>query len=136
MLLQTFLGCLLRLVSSILEKFTSNHFKIILIPLILLFPERKDKIEHGNKLLVENFQSQLTNQLELLHKTVSSSVIQQENQLKEMEDDMQSFVSTKSEVLLLPHRSKNVILFNLSIFSVRSLFYTGHRRTSCSSRQT
>ncbi|KMZ64308.1 Kinesin-related protein-like [Zostera marina] len=59
--------------------------------------ERKDKIEHGNKLLVENFQSQLTNQLELLHKTVSSSVIQQENQLKEMEDDMQSFVSTKSE---------------------------------------
>ncbi|KAL4189465.1 hypothetical protein AMTRI_Chr08g207260 [Amborella trichopoda] len=59
--------------------------------------ERKDKIETGNKCLVEIFQSQLTQQLDLLHKTVAGSVMQQEQQLKGMEEDMQSFVSTKSE---------------------------------------
>ncbi|XVE59170.1 hypothetical protein DITRI_Ditri05aG0024100 [Diplodiscus trichospermus] len=59
--------------------------------------ERKDKIEDGNRALIQNFQSQLTNQLEILHKTVASSVTQQEQQLKDMEEDMQSFVSTKSE---------------------------------------
>ncbi|KAI0498240.1 hypothetical protein KFK09_021481 [Dendrobium nobile] len=57
--------------------------------------ERKDKIEEGNRILVQRFQSQLTQQLDVLHKTVSSSVTQQENQLKEMEEDMQSFVSAK-----------------------------------------
>ncbi|XP_020582997.1 kinesin-like protein KIN-5A [Phalaenopsis equestris] len=57
--------------------------------------ERKDKIEEGNRILVQQFQSQLTQQLDVLHKTVSSSVTQQENQLKEMEEDMQSFVSAK-----------------------------------------
>ncbi|TYJ33453.1 hypothetical protein E1A91_A05G104900v1 [Gossypium mustelinum] len=59
--------------------------------------ERKDKIEDGNKALIQKFQSQLTQQLEILHKTVAASVTQQEQQLKEMEEDMQSFVSTKSE---------------------------------------
>ncbi|KAK1285363.1 hypothetical protein QJS10_CPB20g00746 [Acorus calamus] len=59
--------------------------------------ERKDKIEDENRMLVQRFQSQLTQQLELLHRTVSASVMQQENQLKEMEDDMQTFVSTKTE---------------------------------------
>lgn len=44
------------------------------------------------------FQSQLTQQLEILHKTVATSVTQQEQQLKDMEEDMQSFVSTKAEV--------------------------------------
>lgn len=57
--------------------------------------ELKDKIEEGNRILVQRFQSQLTQQLDVLHKTVSSSVTQQENQLKEMEEDMQSFVSAK-----------------------------------------
>ncbi|XP_052185435.1 kinesin-like protein KIN-5D [Diospyros lotus] len=57
--------------------------------------ERKDKIEDGNKILIHKFQSQLTQQLESLHKTLAASVIQQEQQLKEMEEDMQSFVSTK-----------------------------------------
>ncbi|CAI0545219.1 unnamed protein product [Linum tenue] len=59
--------------------------------------ERKDKIEDGNRVLVQKFQSQLTQQLEILHKTVASSVTQQEAQLKDMEEDMHSFVSTKAE---------------------------------------
>ncbi|XP_021856268.1 kinesin-like protein KIN-5D [Spinacia oleracea] len=59
--------------------------------------ERKDRIEDGNRTLVQKFQSQLTQQLQALHKTVDASVTQQEQQLKDMEDDMQSFVSTKSE---------------------------------------
>ncbi|CAI9759181.1 unnamed protein product [Fraxinus pennsylvanica] len=60
--------------------------------------ERKDKIEDGNRVLIQNFQSQLTQQLEILHKTVASSATQQEQQLNEMEEDMQLFVSTKTEV--------------------------------------
>ncbi|XP_010520314.1 PREDICTED: kinesin-like protein KIN-5D isoform X2 [Tarenaya hassleriana] len=59
--------------------------------------ERKDKIEDGNRLLIHKFQSQLTQQLELLHKTLAASVTQQELQLKHMEKDMESFVSTKAE---------------------------------------
>ncbi|GFZ20555.1 P-loop containing nucleoside triphosphate hydrolases superfamily protein [Actinidia rufa] len=59
--------------------------------------ERKDKIEDRNRILIHKFQSQLTQQLEILHKTVAASVTQQEQQLKEMEEDMQSFVSTKAE---------------------------------------
>ncbi|XP_015952328.1 kinesin-like protein KIN-5D [Arachis duranensis] len=59
--------------------------------------ERKDKIEEGNRILIQKFQSQLAQQLENLHKTVAASVIQQEQQLKEMEEDMHSFVSTKAE---------------------------------------
>lgn len=59
--------------------------------------ERKDKIEEGNRILIQMFQSQLTQQLEILHKTVAASVTQQEQQLKDMEEDMQSFVSTKAE---------------------------------------
>ncbi|CAN6559692.1 unnamed protein product [Malus baccata var. baccata] len=58
--------------------------------------ERKDKIEDGNRILVQKFQSQLTQQLEVLHKTVAVAVTQQEQQLKDMEEDMQSFVSTKA----------------------------------------
>ncbi|XP_044948997.1 kinesin-like protein KIN-5A [Hordeum vulgare subsp. vulgare] len=59
--------------------------------------ERKDKIEDGNRSLVQRFRSQLTQELDALHKTVSTSVMQQEDHLKEMEDDMQSFVSSKDE---------------------------------------
>lgn len=59
--------------------------------------ERKDKIEDGNRILIQKFQSQLTQQLEILHKTVAASVTQQEQQLKDMEEDMQSFVLTKAE---------------------------------------
>ncbi|XP_042459706.1 kinesin-like protein KIN-5A [Zingiber officinale] len=59
--------------------------------------ERKDKIEDGNRILVQKFQSQLTQQLEILHKTVSVSVMQQETQLKGVGEDMQIFVSIKAE---------------------------------------
>ncbi|KAK9123696.1 hypothetical protein Sjap_013298 [Stephania japonica] len=59
--------------------------------------ERKDKIEDGNRSLVHKFQTLLNQQLEALHKTVATSVMQQEQQLKDMEEDMQSFVSTKAE---------------------------------------
>ncbi|KAL6499826.1 Kinesin-like protein KIN-5D [Orobanche gracilis] len=58
--------------------------------------ERKDKIEKDNRFLIQKFQSELTQQLEILHKTVASSTRQQELQLKEMEEDMHSFVSTKT----------------------------------------
>lgn len=66
----------------------SNLFKKI---------ERKDKIEDENKTLIDKFQSQMTQQLEVLHKTVAASVTQQEQQLKGMEEDMQFFVSTKTQ---------------------------------------
>ncbi|XP_061361837.1 kinesin-like protein KIN-5D [Gastrolobium bilobum] len=59
--------------------------------------ERKDKIEEGNRMIIQKFQSQLAQQLEDLHKIVAASVMQQEQQLKEMEEDMHSFVSTKAE---------------------------------------
>ncbi|XP_020277289.1 kinesin-like protein KIN-5A [Asparagus officinalis] len=59
--------------------------------------ERKDTIEDGNRALVQRFRAQLSEQLELLHKTVSASVTQQSNQLKEMEEEMQSFVTRKAE---------------------------------------
>lgn len=59
--------------------------------------ERKDKIEDGNIALVKKFQSQLTQQLQTLHKIVAASMTQQEQQLKVMEDDIQSFVSMKAE---------------------------------------
>lgn len=65
---------------------------------VFLALERKDKIEEGNRILIQKFQSQLTQQLKALHKTVAASTMQQEQQLKDMEEDMQSFVSTKAEV--------------------------------------
>lgn len=70
------------------------------MPINFLFStlERKDKIEEGNRVLIQKFQSQLAQQLEALHKTVSASVMHQEQQLKDMEEDMKSFVSTKAEV--------------------------------------
>ncbi|OIW05778.1 hypothetical protein TanjilG_23564 [Lupinus angustifolius] len=59
--------------------------------------ERKDKIEEGNRILIQKFQSQLALQLEDLHKLVAGSVMQQEQQLKEMEENVHSFVLTKSQ---------------------------------------
>uniref|UniRef100_A0A7N0ZTP8 Kinesin motor domain-containing protein n=1 Tax=Kalanchoe fedtschenkoi TaxID=63787 RepID=A0A7N0ZTP8_KALFE len=59
--------------------------------------DRKDKIEDGNRILIQQFQSLLSEQLALLHKTVATSVLKQEEQLKEMEEAMQYFVKTKSE---------------------------------------
>ncbi|KAJ3676388.1 hypothetical protein LUZ60_003800 [Juncus effusus] len=60
--------------------------------------ERKDEVEEGNRVIVHKFQTELTEQLDFLHKTVSNSVLQQESQLQELESDMKSFVSSKSQV--------------------------------------
>lgn len=76
----------------------STQIRGDLLLIMVDFSERKDKIEDGNRILIQKFQSQLTQQLEILHKTVAASVTQQEQQLKDMEEDMQSFVSTKVEV--------------------------------------
>ncbi|KAH9326557.1 hypothetical protein KI387_006735 [Taxus chinensis] len=59
--------------------------------------ERKDKIETGNKVLVQTFRAQLTQELEVLHKTVEVSATQQQQHLTTMEKHMQSFVSTKTD---------------------------------------
>ncbi|XP_062203178.1 kinesin-like protein KIN-5A [Phragmites australis] len=60
--------------------------------------ERKDKIEDANKSIVQQFHSQLTQDMSLLHRTVSTSVSQQESQLKSLEEEMESFVSSKGKV--------------------------------------
>lgn len=85
--------------------------------------EHKDKIEDGNRILVQKFQSQLTQQLDILHKTVAASATQQEQQLKEMEEDMQSFVSTKTEATeeLRSHLKKLKTMYGSGIESLDSL---------------
>ncbi|PKA63284.1 125 kDa kinesin-related protein [Apostasia shenzhenica] len=57
--------------------------------------ERKDSIEDGNIALIKRFHSQLAEQLNLLHKTVSASVTQQDDNFKRIEKEMQSFVAVK-----------------------------------------
>ena len=64
----------------------------------LLSAEFKDKIEERNKTLVLNFKAHLDQQLKSLHETVSVSMVQQETQLKEMEEDILSFLSSKTQV--------------------------------------
>jgi hypothetical protein len=63
---------------------------------------------------VQRFRSQLTHELDALHKTVSTSVTQQEDHLKQMEDDMKSFVSSKDEAIQFPPRfcTQKLILCN------------------------
>lgn len=67
---------------------------------MFFFSDRKDKIEDGNRILIQQFQSQLSEQLALLHKTVTMSVSIQDQQLKDMEEAMHSFIKTKSEVCM------------------------------------
>lgn len=79
--------------------------QISLISNVVCVPERKDKIEDSNRVLIQKFQSQLTRQLEILHKAVASATTQQEHHLKAMEEDMHLFVSSKTEVyyMLMVH---------------------------------
>ncbi|CAL5334847.1 unnamed protein product [Camellia sinensis] len=58
--------------------------------------DRKSKVEDRNRVLIQNFRSQLDQQLEVLHETVAASVTEQEQQLKVIEEDTQLFVSTKA----------------------------------------
>ncbi|VFQ91454.1 unnamed protein product [Cuscuta campestris] len=85
--------------------------------------ERKDKIEDGNKVLIQNFQSQLTQQLDILHQTVAASATQQEQQLKAMEEDMKSFVSSKTKATdkLRSHLEKLKVMFGSGINSLDDL---------------
>ncbi|XP_064970827.1 kinesin-like protein KIN-5A [Musa acuminata AAA Group] len=59
--------------------------------------EHKGKIEEENRKLVQKFRSQLTQELDHLHRIVSASLMRQETQLKEMEEDMESFIPTKAK---------------------------------------
>ncbi|WZY89935.1 hypothetical protein YC2023_046670 [Brassica napus] len=67
--------------------------------------ERKDKIEDSNRSLIQEFQSQLLTQLEVLNSSVAGSVTQQEKQLQDMEKVMASFVSAKTEATETLRRS-------------------------------
>lgn len=87
------------------------------------FSECKDKMEDANKNLVHQFHAQLTQQLDLLHMTVSDSVMQQENQLKEMEEGMQLFVSKKAKV----HLQKCLETTNLAFaYDCVMLYFIGY----------
>ncbi|KAF3329937.1 kinesin-related protein-like protein [Carex littledalei] len=82
--------------------------------------ERKNKLEDSNKTLVQNFQSQLTQELGVLQNTVSASVAQQETQLKELCVELGSFFSTKAQIAeQLKDRVKKMKEINCS--SVREL---------------
>ncbi|KAH9326350.1 hypothetical protein KI387_006528, partial [Taxus chinensis] len=59
--------------------------------------DRKNEIETGNQNLVQTFKSQLLQHLELLHSSVVDSVSQQRQQLKNTEEQLVSFVSTKNQ---------------------------------------
>uniref|UniRef100_A0A7N0SVL8 Kinesin motor domain-containing protein n=1 Tax=Kalanchoe fedtschenkoi TaxID=63787 RepID=A0A7N0SVL8_KALFE len=59
--------------------------------------ERKDKIEDGNRALLQRFQTQLAEQLDIMHRTLTTSITKQEQQLKDMGDNMQSFATTKAQ---------------------------------------
>ncbi|KAH9301064.1 hypothetical protein KI387_012647, partial [Taxus chinensis] len=54
-------------------------------------------IETGNQNLVQTFKSQLLQHLELLHSSVVDSVSQQRQQLKNTEEQLVSFASTKNQ---------------------------------------
>ncbi|CAN6311505.1 unnamed protein product [Urochloa humidicola] len=60
--------------------------------------ERKEKIEDANRSIVQHFHSQLTQDMSLLHMTVSTSVNQQEGLLKSLEEEMKSFLTSKGKV--------------------------------------
>jgi kinesin family protein 11 len=64
------------------------------------------KIEDANKNIVGHFHSQLTQDMSVLHRTISTSVSQQESQLKVLEEEMQSFITSKGKVL----QNKNMSL--------------------------
>ena len=84
-------------VLHMLKTLVHNPLKIpYSFPLVSL--EGKDKIETRNKELVQTFRIHLTQQPEVLHKTVEISMSRQQRKLQAMEEQMQSFVLTKNEV--------------------------------------
>lgn len=85
------------------------------IEALYCFSGRKDKIEDQNQALIKKFQLQLTQQLDMLHKSVAASVTEQEQQLKDMEGDMRSFVSKKGEVKTKPYLTSMSLSYLLHI---------------------
>ncbi|KAK2984015.1 hypothetical protein RJ640_024229, partial [Escallonia rubra] len=57
--------------------------------------EQKRSIEDGNKDLIQNFHTQLVQQLDALHEAVASAVTEQKKQLKVIEENTQLFLSRK-----------------------------------------
>jgi len=62
------------------------------------FSERKEKVEDANRSIVQHFHSQLTQDMSVLHRAVSTSVYQQESLLNSLEEEMKSFLSSKGKV--------------------------------------
>ncbi|XP_010557298.1 PREDICTED: kinesin-like protein KIN-5A [Tarenaya hassleriana] len=95
--------------------------------------ESKDKIEGSNRLLIQNFQSQLMKQLELLNSTVTASASEQEKLLKNIEKFMSSFVSAKTEATerLSGSLAELKIKYNSSINSFDEI--TGKLEGNCQS---
>lgn len=60
--------------------------------------ENKNKIEGRNRVLIQKFQTQLVEQLEMLHNAVELSVEQHQQQLKVIEENTHIFVSGKDKV--------------------------------------
>ncbi|GMH26600.1 hypothetical protein Nepgr_028443 [Nepenthes gracilis] len=60
--------------------------------------DQNDRIEDGSRILIQNFLSKLTQQLEILCKVVAINISQQEQQLKNIGEDMKTFVHTKAEL--------------------------------------
>ncbi|KAG2538638.1 kinesin-like protein KIN-5A [Panicum virgatum] len=59
--------------------------------------ERKEKVEDANRSIVQHFHSQLTQDMSVLHRAVSTSVYQQESLLNSLEEEMKSFLSSKGK---------------------------------------
>lgn len=82
-----------------------------------LWTDRKSKVEDRNRVLIQNFRSQLDQQLEVLHETVAASATEQEQQLKVIEEDTQLFVSTKATVKYKLFGYKQELICLLSVIS-------------------
>ncbi len=65
-----------------------------------LWTERKQQLEARNQMVVQNFQSCLTKQLQELRSSVLGGVSQQQEQLLTLENHLQSFLNFKNKVFL------------------------------------
>ena len=80
----------------------------------MFFPHigRQLKTESENRGLLFNFRSQLDQSLGLLHNTVVGSICEQQQVLESMTEQMNSYFSAKSEVLLV----KYLFLFKIQVY--------------------
>lgn len=77
--------------------------------------ENKNKIEDGNRVLIQNFHTQLVQQLEILHYAVESSVEQHQQQLKVIKENTHSFVSEKDRVKKNSHFCFDILGWQLNL---------------------